>query len=560
MKFAPLFILTLCTHHIHRWMVTARYTKGIPNAITSMYLSKPGTAGPPYTVESINSYYISQHPCLVSQSVCCMKDYSRIYALGGFADNISSSIGECNAEVQAADTLSLGFDGLESQSVVDHVLDAYPDSYVERVTDTEVVLHLAQTDLSSGGLARRDPAANGQQGYVLTFFVGMTYFTMLPTNALSVSATQVQIQLTVTNSLTFSFASSQDYTYLKYITLSLIQTKWIDDIVEKNMQLVKVGFVLPAGIRQNMVSGLVPLNSIRFAVAKSLPSQLNASQWTNPCFSGDSSGLYDTSSALQYRNQYLAAQTQTCAARQNLCTNPTSSVLASSLVNFYFPIGNDAITPEMLSSYPAPYFIYVYFQLSVLDTQGRVVVSNLFAKAQLDALSMSKACESLSAELSLLSATKIDIGVGLVGLDEDWNTTMRIFPDVTQSGAAEGANIDSTNLTAWGNASGPSRSIQSALISLVVRGSSSIFSRASASQFYIDIEQLTVMHFLDATRFHNVISLLQQKDGGAYTITTDPDTLRPHITLSDVRRFAVCAFILQRSHFFCNLHDDNFNG
>lgn len=514
-------------------MVTARYTDGIPNVITSMYVSKPGTTGPPYTVEAINSYYISQHPCLVSQTVCCMKDYSRIYAIGDFANNISSSVGTCDASVQAADTLTLGLDSLKSQYVVDHVLDAYPDSYLERISATEVVLHIAQTDLSTGGLAKREPLPNGQQGYMLTFFVGMTYFTLLPTNALGVSASQVQIQLTVTNSLTFSFASSQDYTYLKYITLSLIQTKWVDDLVEKHLQLVKVGFVLPAGMRQNMVSGLVPLNSIRFAVAKSLPSQLNASAWTNPCFSGDSSGLYDASNYLDYRSQYLAAQTQTCAARQNLCTNPTASVLTSSLVNFYFPIGNDAITPEMLAAYPAPYFIYVYFQLSVLDSQGRVVVSSLFAKAQLDALSMSKACESVSAELSLLSATKIDIGIGLVGLEEDWNSTMRIFPDVTQSGAAEGAAIDSTNLTAWGGSGGSSRSIQSALISMVVRGSSAIFSRASASQFYLDIEQLSVMHFLDATRFQNVINLLKQNS--AYSIVTDPQSLRPRITFSDVR-------------------------
>lgn len=295
------------------------------------------------------------------------------------------------AQVQQADTLALGFDSSKSQSVVDHVLDAYTDSSVERISSKEVVLHIAQTDLSTGGLAKREPMPNGQQGYTLTFFVGMTYFTLLPTNALGVTASQVQIQLSITNSLTFSFASSQDYSYLKYITLSLIQTKWIDDLVEKHLQLVKVGFVLPAGMRQNMVSGLVPLNSIRFAVAQSLPSLLNASAWINPCFSGDSSALYDASYALDYRSQYLAAQTQTCAARQNLCTNPTTSVLTSSLVNFYFPLGESTITPEMLSSYPAPYFIFVYFQLSVLDTQGRVVVSNLFAKAQLDALSMSKA-------------------------------------------------------------------------------------------------------------------------------------------------------------------------
>lgn len=79
----------------------------------------------------------------------------------------------------------------------------------------QVKLHISQTDLSTQGLAKREPLPNGRQGYLLTFFVGMTYFTLLPTNALSVTASQVQVQLSVSNSLTFSFASAQDYSFLR---------------------------------------------------------------------------------------------------------------------------------------------------------------------------------------------------------------------------------------------------------------------------------------------------------------------------------------------------------
>lgn len=416
-----------------RWMVTVRYTPDSPNVITSLYVSKPGTTSPTYTVEAINSYFISRHPCLLTQSACCMNDYKRIYAVGSFANNITSSIGTCGQDVQAADTLALGFDPSNNQYIVDHLFDNYPDSSVERISDGEVRLHIAQTDLSEQGLAKREDLPGGQQGYMLTFFVGMTYFTLLPANSLSVAASQVQIQLAVSNSLTFSFASSQDYTVLKYITMSLIQTKWIDDFVERQMQFVKVGFVLPTGLQQNMNTGLVPLNSIRFAIAKSMPSQLNASAWTNPCFSGDSSGLYDPTNVYGYHDMYLQAQQQTCAARQNLCTNPTEQVMPTNLVNFFFPIGDNAVTPQMLASYPSPYYIYVFFQLSALDSYGKVVVTSLFAKAQLNILSLSKACELVTAEVSLLGTTKVDVGIGLVGLDSDWNTTMRIFRDITQS-------------------------------------------------------------------------------------------------------------------------------
>jgi hypothetical protein len=570
-----------------RWVLTVKYTPDAPNVLTSLYVSKPGAK--PYTVDAINSYYASQHPCLRTDSVCCLNDYKRIYAVGAFASNITSSVGACDEGIRAAETLSLGFDPDSNGYIVDHLFDSYPNSYVERVSAGEVKLHIAQSDLSDQGLAKKDPLPDGRtDGYLLTFFVGMTYFTLLPANALSVTASQVQVQLSISNSLTFSFASAQDYTVLKYITLSLIETKWIQDFQEKRMQLAKVGFVLPTGLRQNMMTGLVPLTSIRFAVSKTTPSQLNASAWTNPCFSGDASALYDNTNVYGYRDMYQQAQQQTCAARQDLCTNPTSVdvTMQSNLVNFYFPIGENTITPAMLASFPAPYFMFVYFQLSALDASGRIVVTNLFAKAQLGPLSLSKNCETVSAEVSLMATTKVDIGVGFVGLDDNWNSTMRIFRDVTQSvslvvcssamcrflacvcflfdltflchchlgwhtflvlniikqkmlltflgceqGAVEGALIDSTNLTAWGNSSGPSRTIQSGLISLVVRDTSAIFRRPSANEFYINVEQLTTMHFLDATRFQSMVSLI--KANQAFNVVNDPVSQRPYINFTD---------------------------
>ena len=54
-----------------------------------------------------------------------------------------------------------------------------------------------------------------------------------------------------------------------------------------------MGFVLPANTRQNMETGLVPLTSVRFAIARSMPDRTNASLWTNPCYSGYGRGMYD---------------------------------------------------------------------------------------------------------------------------------------------------------------------------------------------------------------------------------------------------------------------------
>lgn len=517
------------------WVVGVLYSHGAPNVVSSLYLPK---VQQPYNTTMQNTYYISQHPCMVSQSVCCMMDYKDNYQIGFFSSNISSSLGSCNETVAGMNTMDLGFQPDGSEYAINHALDAYEDSWVERIAPGEIKLRIAQTDLSNKGLAMKEPLPNNEQGYLLTFFVGMTHFTLLPANSVSVVASQSKIQLSISNALTFSFATSQDYTILRYITLQIMQNKWIDTIIERKMQFVKVDFVLPVGLRQNLNTGLVPLNSIRFAIAKMQPSQLDPVSWTNPCFSTDgSSGMYD--SALTYYDLYRQAQQQTCAIRSNLCTNPpgatlSSSLIANSMVSFYFPIGDNVINATNMGQTPSPYFIYVYFQLSVVSADGSVVVSNLFAKAALDSLIINYGCESITSEVNILATTNIDIALGFVGLEQDWTSTMRLYPNINAAGAATNKSvIDATSSKAL--------SVQSNLISLVLRGSDGIFSRASASQYYLNIEQLSVMYFLDSIKYETIMARVQNKT--AYTVISNPSTGKPRIQFMQVTLPAMFAFL-----------------
>jgi hypothetical protein len=153
---------------------------------------------------------------------------------------------------------------------------------------------------------------------------------------------------------------------LRYVMLSVLQNKWVDGLVERRLQIVQMGVVLPFGTQQNMATGLIPLTSVRFAISQSLPDRNNASQWINPCFSSDTSGMYDPGQG--YYNMYTSAAQQTCAARYALCTNPKAA-LTSNLVNFFFPIGDRTLNEAIYaaSSTSTPYNIYVTFQLSVVD-------------------------------------------------------------------------------------------------------------------------------------------------------------------------------------------------
>ena len=103
-----------------------------------------------------------------------------------------------------------------------------------------------------------------------------------------------------------------------------------------------------------------------------------------------------------------------------------------------------------------------------------------------------------------------------------------MWQDVTQAAQSQGNLLDtSANVTA--------KSIASGLITLAIKGSKSIFDRQSASTFTIEIEQLSMMHFLDAERFNTVLGLIRSNT--AYSIVNNPSTGRPTMEFTQVRFF-----------------------
>ena len=108
--------------------------------------------------------------------------------------------------------------------------------------------------------------------------------------------------------------------------------------------------------------------------------------------------------------------------------------------------------------------------------------------------------------------------------------------DVTQAAPSGGSLLDTTK-----NYTAPA--LSSALISIVLKGGASIFSRASASNFYLEIEQLSVIHFLDTARFNAVVNLIRTNK--AYNIFLNPATSRPALEFTQV---GTCNRVQQRGY------------
>lgn len=508
------------------WVVNMHYTANMPNTLTSPYISKSGL--PPYANSVTDSFSISKHPCMVSASVCCLGAYSDKYVIGAFSDNISSSVGVCDAAVQAKDTNTL-FSTDKNALLISRLLEDYPRSRVERLSPTSIALHLNRFDLRNEFAMRTDTVG----GYQLSFFVGMSYYTLLPAAALATVATQSRITVVATDTLTFATTSEQDYSFLQYITVGLFENKVITDaVVVHNVQFVKVSFVIPSTLSQNLRTGLVPLTSVRFALAASLPEQSDTAQWKNPCYSSNGAGLFDGTVADGSPNPlpslYALSAKQDCAIQPALCTNPPADpVVHNGFIEFWFPIGEDVVNEAVFTSTERKN-LYIHFDLSVVDTAGRGSITNLFAQAPVTYLSVSRFCETLEAASTVNDILAVSLAVGTVGTEEEWGATMTEFTDVlrTENPLLEtGAQIQALSL-------------QAGLLTLSVAGEESAFSSQFSSPFHVEIDSMVSMHFLDSAKFDDISAKMGA--GTAYTVVRNTQTGSLEVELSTAVN-TVCA-------------------
>ena len=359
------------------WEIDSRYHAGIPNTIASPYVSKIRAS--PSQAE-METFEISKFPCLNTPSVCCLNDYTDDYITGAFATDVALVVGACGTDIQAIDTVTM-FNDTVTQVFVPNLMKDYPNSRVSGNEPGRFQMSLAANDVKNS-FSRRTDFPDGH--YELRFFVGMAYFTLLPAPVISTTASQVTLTVSVSPTLTFAFSSQQQYTFVQYLTMAVYQNKYMDaNFVTYNMQFVSMALVLPAGLLQNMQTGLVPLNSIRWAVAKTMPDRTDTVLWNNPCYSGDGSGMYDdgndNGSGTTWEDMYKNSAAQSCAFSRTMCINPPVAILANRLAQFHFPIGDDEIST--IKQNDGQYRLFVTFELSVVDTDGASIITDVFTEA-----------------------------------------------------------------------------------------------------------------------------------------------------------------------------------
>jgi cysteine-rich repeat protein len=491
------------------WLLDVRYNGAMENTLMSPFVSKVGASRS--SDDILKTFNIGEFPCADYSSVCCLLEYTRDYVTGGFSGVVGQALGTCNSTVQDRNTLGLIPSPTNPQEYVWGLLDDYADSDITTSGTGRFSMKLASGDLESYFAEKVSYVDNH---FELNFFVGMAYISPLTTTGISTSASQKKLTVSVSPTLTFSFSSGAEYAFVEFLTVSIRETSyiaWTGAVATLHkMQYAMVGLVLPLELLQNMQTGIVPMGSIRFAFGVEMPDRSNTALWTNPCFSSDDTGMYDSTATIP--SLYQAASYQACARPDRLCTNPPQLVGPDRFVKFGFPLGDTRMDDNMQAAGDTR--LFVTFQLSAMSQSGEMVLSDLFLETIITPTTIAKACDvTLEEHLALGNMVEVSLAVGIAGHNgSEWDNTIVQVDDVMQVGSDQ--ELVDTGVT--------KRSLASSLITMVVKGGSDLVASRSTTSHVLTIDSLTTMHFLDPQKFSDVQAMMVQ--GTAFTVSSDTQT------------------------------------
>jgi hypothetical protein len=502
------------------WVVAMAYQSAY-NTFTSPFVSRHAV------VQSSDELFdSSNHPCLDTFSPCCMVDYARDYRTGNsFGQMVSDVLGDClNPGILSTNTNDL-FDMSRSQEFVENTFTGVAGASIVKTvwgaSETRLTITLSPSALRDS-VARISLDSDGTE--TIEFFVGVTFLTMLPTNAVATTVSQMNIKISTKNFVEFATVTSQAFTPVRFTQIALEQVKYLDGVTnatEYLPQSAKLLVVLNAGLRDDPSSSLIPHDSIRWAIDSAMPDITNEALWTTACT--------DQGYPAEDQNIYTAALEQSCGnqnARDKGICDVSVKTDASGIGEIYIPLGLNTITPMILATQSSsPLNIFIQFNIMTQDTGGRKAVSTMYVQVPLASVAMITSCDDITQSDKLDEVTDMHIAVGIATNNATETSNMRVMDNII-SGAAAG-------LAGFGAGSGvlqPAVSYADGLISLYITGEDDFF---TPSDYEIFIEDLWTVHSRDSDKTTAISTLFQNTQAFNVQTAFDGQTIEvaPHASL-----------------------------
>jgi len=391
-------------------------------------------------------------------------------------------------------------------------------------TDPTIRQYRARLRLDEVELRRFAGQFRGTVGveHTVDTFVGVVDFKPTGSAALDAFATQANVHLEKTSYFSVSTHGVNDYTFIQYINLRLVEVLKADATLgetqgQQDTRTNRTSTVAPAHYLQvtftlgtqyepmgagTAESEIIPLDSVRVGKGGRFSSQTTqdtmyhaCTEYTNPAEAGNT--VFDQDTIDTFKSRFDAD----CAPAAAMCVNPTS--IPDSFVSFNVPLGVEwlpAPSAQLASQ------VFVELVVSAQDKDARAtgdlpndgnapwqMKTTLFAAIPVVEGGVQIFCDEIVAKVDLQDVVNATLLFGTANSEAEL-TRLRMFADIGDSVLTPRDPVDFEDTD----------SIESGLMTLVVTGDASYFGitdnggqSVGAGTYGLQLEDVVTVHVME---------------------------------------------------------------
>jgi hypothetical protein len=295
---------------------------------------------------------------------------------------------------------------------------------------------------------------------------------------------------------------------IRDLQYSIFETKYIrHGLFEHRVRYVKLEFTVGSALLAHMHDGAqISPGSFNFAVFQDDTQVPGAADWMTPCGGWAAAGEAD----LAYKKTlYAEAMQQECCVRKaELCVNPFLAVSAENKSEFWFPIGvgregeggDGGVMGENFS-------VWVDFNVSVSGWNESNASVYVFMDHNVDTPAFTLQCGNVTGPQNTAEVFDLRMHTRKIADQEQFEPSPTT--DADELFSKESVFIyPNTELNSF--------------ITISIEGKQDVFEDPDGSKLYIEIEELTSLHFLDEEKFTVFKELIEA--GNAYSVVHNSET------------------------------------
>eukprot|EP00286_Rhodomonas_abbreviata_P011166 CAMPEP_0181331448 /NCGR_PEP_ID=MMETSP1101-20121128/24503_1 /TAXON_ID=46948 /ORGANISM="Rhodomonas abbreviata, Strain Caron Lab Isolate" /LENGTH=1819 /DNA_ID=CAMNT_0023440901 /DNA_START=147 /DNA_END=5606 /DNA_ORIENTATION=+ len=511
------------------WVVDIVYTSG-PSKFNVLYIPDAVGQGSPssytYTEDAVETFYPVNFPCTSKGlgtngngpmddgiTACCIPEFIERYrTVTTFMDDplitpIDASGCDARNHVFTQDSPpSNAVDGPFRGLNYSHA--QYMGVYDHMGRTKKAQLTLDEVELRS--LAGQTTGTPGVEHSIETF-IGLAEFSPTDTYVLDSFAKQVILHLERNDFFVVAVHGTDQQTFLESINVRLIEV--VDQLGDgPPIHWVQVTFSFADRYVPNSNDQLVPPTSVLIGtgVKRSRTALDHICTDDGPYFGpGGVEATFD---------QILS---QPCAPDAQMCSSP--STVPDSFVSYNVPIHFDVEVGKN---------IFVEFVVSIVGADGELQwTTKLNAAIPVTQAGIQRSCDSTQAATDLKQVADADLIIGsassIVELER-----LRIFSGI---GSTNQSLVESTRID--------TDSIESGLMTLVVKGDKTFFNRSGTTGFSLEVEDIVTIHIMESNAENDPLSVFYQ----LVELANNGDLFEVDINVAEKRAFLLPSDTLQQN-------------